>query len=194
MRAKNARIIHTFILTEILHLYACIFTSSFLFLFRMCSPKTWAQTLRQGFSFIATEDRLFYPVILGPLYLLLGPWAVGFFLKDSLGLLFFWGLYTDSQLLPATAAVAYALIHVVPFLCLFLLYTAVYSGKRHGSQSSRKTETFAFNVLFWTFMSVQLVLAGQIYKQLGLLESLGVLGATKLAYFYFVWRRTLPYT
>jgi len=55
--------------------------------------------IERRFWLISAIDQLFYPIVLAPIYLLIGPWAVGYFIEDTFGVLFSWGLYLVSILL-----------------------------------------------------------------------------------------------
>ena len=58
-------------------------------------PRSWIYKLEKRFWIISALDQLFYPLLIAPLYLLVGPWAFGYFLENSFGVLFAWGFYVN---------------------------------------------------------------------------------------------------
>ena len=134
----------------------------------------------------ASTNKIFYSLILGPIYLLIGPWAVGYFLKDSLGILFFWGLYVEGVVLPANVASAYGLIYIVPYMYLILIYVACVVGCSYECKRQN-----LYSIIFIViFMCFQLWHCIDIYNSYGFLESFGVCGFFRLVYFYSIWRQT----
>ena len=75
--------------------------------------------IEKRFWLIAAFDQLFYPLLIAPLYLLVGPWAVGFFLNQSFGVLFAWGFYVQGSLLHADVTSFYGVFFMAPYLYLF---------------------------------------------------------------------------
>ncbi len=158
----------------------------------------WIKRLIIGIRIISTEDQLFYPVILGPIYLLIGPWALGFimedFLGDSLGVLFYWGLYIEQTLVPSTVASIYALFYILPYIYMFVIYLAAVLGLLHDKTNTktancdRKLIVVISNILYCIFLMFQLYLPIDVYYSYGLLESLGVCGLWRLFYFGFIWK------
>jgi hypothetical protein len=132
----------------------------------------------------ASADKLFYPIIIGPIYLLIGPWALGYFLKDSLGVLFFWGLYVEGVVLPGNLASVYGLICIVPYLYLMLIYVTCVVGCSYECKF-QKLYSIIFIVIFMCFQMWHCI---DIYNSYGFLESLGVCGFLRLIYFFAVWR------
>ena len=128
---------------------------------------------------MSANNSLFYALVLCPLYLLLGPWAVGYFLEDSLGILFFWGVYVEDRVLPAPVASIIALLILVPYIYTFIIFVVLFTGVK---SPGRKVAFFFFTI----FMSCQIFHTHQVYVRLGFLESLGVLGLTRIVYFCFL--------
>jgi hypothetical protein len=150
--------------------------------------RTLIKTLWDGLWIMATIDSLFYSVILGPIYLLLGPWAVGYFLEESPGVLFFWGLYVEERLLPATMGSVVALITLAPYFYIIILFVAFHSGNWRLRRNSEKRVSNCFVLFFVVFMSLQIYHCRQIWKKLGFYECLGVLGFVRIFYFCFVFK------
>ena len=151
-----------------------------IFIFRFSCFKSLFWSTLDGFWIISANDSLFYPiVILGPVYILVGPWALGYFVKDSIGVLFFWGLYVEQRLLPATIAAVYVLFFLVPYIYIFILYAAVISANPHMSQS------LLSKIFVVVFLALQFYHTFQVYQKIGFLEIFGVLGIFRISYFTF---------
>jgi hypothetical protein len=158
----------------------------------------WIKRLILGLRIISIEDQLFYPVILGPIYLLIGPWALGFFMEDSLGdslgkslgVLFYWGLFIEQTLVPSTIASIYALFYIVPYIYMFVIYLAAVLGHLRGRKNDVYCDRTLFvvisNIVFCIFMMFQMYHTIDVYYSYGLLESLGVCGLLRLFYFGFI--------
>jgi hypothetical protein len=65
------------------------------------------------FWVMSTVDRLFWPVILYPLYLSFGPWSIGYLVEDHLGVIFAWGIFVNGSYLPGSFTYAYGFIQVI---------------------------------------------------------------------------------
>lgn len=144
-----------------------------------CIPK-----LIKTIWIISSTNKLFYPLILGPIYLLMGPWAVGYFLTDSLGVLFFWGLYVEGVVLPANVASVYGLIYIAPYMYLLLVYLTCLVGCSFECKC-QKLYSFVFIVMLMSFQLWHFI---DVYNSYGFLESLGVCGIFRLIYFFAIWR------
>ena len=129
---------------------------------------------------------LFYPLILGPLYLIIGPWTAGYFLDHSLGILFLWGLYVENTVLPSTIASVYALIYIIPYTYIFIGLLNLKIHLSTNGNSDRKC-VYILNFMFLLYMIVQFFHSLGIYYSLGFLECLGVCGLVKIIYFYYCW-------
>ncbi|RZC39664.1 transmembrane protein 62 [Asbolus verrucosus] len=70
--------------------------------------KSW---LRK-FWVLSTVDRIFWPIILYPVYLSFGPWSVGYLVEDHLGVIFAWGIFVNGAYLPGSFTYAYGFIQV----------------------------------------------------------------------------------
>jgi hypothetical protein len=82
--------------------------------------RTWIHNLEKRFWIVCAIDQLFFPMIIAPLYLLVGPWSFGFFLEDSIGVLFAWGFYLHGTLLHADTTSFYGFLFMAPYLYLFI--------------------------------------------------------------------------
>ena len=114
-------------------------------------------------------------------------------LGDSLGVLFYWGLYIEQTLVPSTIASIYAFFYIVPYIYIFVIYLAAIVGHLHDKTNyvycDRKLIVVILNILFCIFMMFQIYHTIDFYYRNGLLESLGVCGFLRLFYFSFIWKQ-----
>ncbi|KAJ8927168.1 hypothetical protein NQ314_020444 [Rhamnusium bicolor] len=47
---------------------------------------------------MSTVDRIFWPIVLYPVYLTFGPWSIGYIVEDHLGTIFAWGIFCKRSL------------------------------------------------------------------------------------------------
>ena len=125
-------------------------------------------------------------MILGPLYLIIGPWTAGYFLDQSFGVLFLWGLYVENTILPSTIASVYALIYIVPYAYIFIGLLVLKIDLCINGNCNRKC-VYIIYLMFLIFIIMQCVHSVGIYNSLGFLESLGVCGLVRIVYFYYCW-------
>ena len=129
---------------------------------------------------IAKNDSLFYAFVLGALYISIGPWALGYFLDESLGLLFPWGLWIDGHILPADVTHLYGLVFIFPYLYLLLGALCVY-------QKRGKSYTIIYNIIFAIVFILQLLHCIEFYLCYGLLATIvGTCGVGRLGFVYYV--------
>lgn len=66
---------------------------------------------------LASVDRIYYPLIVYPLYLTCGPWSVGEIIEGHLGAIFAWGIVVNGSYLPGSFTYFYGYLQM--FLCQF---------------------------------------------------------------------------
>jgi hypothetical protein len=114
-------------------------------------------------------------------------------LGDSLGVLFYWGLYIEQTIVPSTIASLYALFYMVPSIYIFLIYLSAVLGHLHENTNDvnfdRKLFVVISNIVFCIFMMFQMYHTVDVYYSYGFLESLGVCGLLRLFYFGFIWKQ-----
>lgn len=70
--------------------------------------KSWTRKL----WVLTTVDRVFWPVVLYPIYLVFGPWSIGYIVEDYVGVIFSWGIFIDGAFLPGSFTYAYGFVQV----------------------------------------------------------------------------------
>jgi len=108
-------------------------------------------------------DCLFWPLVLTPVYIALGPWLVGELIHDHTGIIFIWGTWVAGSFLPGTLTYLYAAIHLAFATLPTQLFLAVLVETRHGRVTGRETATVTFSQFVWANIPFLLVLAGQIW-------------------------------
>lgn len=66
----------------------------------------------QKFWMLATVDRIFFPSVIYPIYLTVGPWSIGYIIEDHLGAIFAWGIFIRGAYLPGSFTYAYGFLQV----------------------------------------------------------------------------------
>merc|ERR1711997_659096 len=117
--------------------------------------------LLRGLQAVSQKDNLFYPLVSASLYIALGPWSLGYFLDEDLGLLFPWGLVIDGQVLPADVTHLYGLFFMFPYL--FLLILALALKRRRKSEENNLLYWLKANVIFVLVMILQLLHCLEFY-------------------------------
>ncbi|KAK5643227.1 hypothetical protein RI129_007072 [Pyrocoelia pectoralis] len=64
---------------------------------------------------LSSVDRIFWPLVLYPIYLTVGPWSIGYIVEDRVGAIFAWGIYVDGVFLPGSFTYAYGFIQLLTF-------------------------------------------------------------------------------
>lgn len=79
--------------------------------------------LRKLWSLV-TIDRIFYPLVIYPLYLCIGPWSAGYIIEDHFGVIFAWGIFVRDAYLPGSFTYAYGFIQLFMFQLPFTFILA----------------------------------------------------------------------
>ncbi|XP_050511047.1 transmembrane protein 62-like [Diabrotica virgifera virgifera] len=84
-----------------------------------CFKKIWILT---------TVDRIFWPIVVYPIYLAVGPWTVGYLVEDHIGAIFAWGIIVHNSFLPGAFTYAYGFLQLLLFHLplIFILANAVF--------------------------------------------------------------------
>lgn len=75
----------------------------------------YIQSLCRKMWILSSVDRIFWPLVLYPIYLTVGPWSIGYIVEDRVGAIFAWGIYVDGVLLPGSFTYAYGFIQLLTF-------------------------------------------------------------------------------
>ena len=129
---------------------------------------------------IAKNDALFYAFVLSALYISVGPWALGYFLDESLGLLFPWGLWIDGHILPADVTHLYGLVFIFPYL--YMLFGALVIYQKRSWRYK-----LISNVIFAIVFILQILHCIEFYLCYGVLATLiGTCGVGRLVFVIYV--------
>jgi hypothetical protein len=132
------------------------------------------------------QRAIFRTFLWGPLWVVFGPWAVGYLLDEtSLCLLFSWGVVTHSQVVPADITKAYAILFVIPYFYA-IIFVVLFSLV---CQTPRLLVAF-HHIAFTTVMIFQFAHLPFIFKTFGFLASLGVWGVLRIVFVLKVWHLT----
>ncbi|XP_017875580.1 transmembrane protein 62-like [Ceratina calcarata] len=88
---------------------------------------------------LSTVDRLFFPLVLYTLYLIVGPWAIGEVIENQTGVIFAWGTFIGNSFLPGAFTYAYGFFQLFSFHIPLMLILANRVDKRlHNTKSNDK--------------------------------------------------------
>ena len=79
----------------------------------------------RGLLLLARLPRVFWPLVLFPLYLSLGPWFLGEVVTDSLGAVFVWGTLLSGSYLPTATTWLYGIYHLLGVHLPLILATSL---------------------------------------------------------------------
>lgn len=82
----------------------------------------WIRAWVQRMWMLSTIDRLYFPLVLYPLYLSFGPWCFGYIIEDHLGVIFAWGIFIRGSYLPGSFTYAYGFLQVKQILNMLRHY------------------------------------------------------------------------
>ncbi|KAJ8984441.1 hypothetical protein NQ317_012505 [Molorchus minor] len=64
---------------------------------------------------LSNIDRLFWPIVLYPIYLTFGPWTIGYLVEDHIGTIFAWGIFVNGVFLPGSFTYVYGFFQLLTF-------------------------------------------------------------------------------
>ncbi|CAH1408269.1 unnamed protein product [Nezara viridula] len=79
---------------------------------------------------ISNINTLFYPIVLYPLYITVGPWAVAEVLDGEYGIIFIWGIFINGTLIPESFTYSYGFLQLFLFHGPLVSFTAYSLDKR----------------------------------------------------------------
>lgn len=165
---------------------------------------TFAHRWLRRMWILSNIDTFFYPIVLYPLYISIGPWAVAEMLDGEYGLIFIWGIFVKKTYLPGSLTYGYAFLQLFLFHGPLVSFTAYYLDKRLLSrvtsiESSSKIVRTAKRSLgqlpFLVLLLSQVLMGYTFYLAYGWLAVLsGPLRLWPLALSMWVWyhSRTMP--
>jgi len=136
----------------------------------------WLRTWTMRWCLLASLDSMFYPLVLAPLYIAIGPWLVGEIIEGHTGVMFIWGTFVAGSYIPGSLSYLYAAIQ----LCLANLPTqiclAVLVDKRRkiclGSEASLRFSSF-----LWSNLPFLLCFLQQLWMMFNFFAAYGSLAA-----------------
>ncbi|XP_047002995.1 transmembrane protein 62-like [Schistocerca americana] len=133
---------------------------------RMRKPTWNAWCLRiwvQKLWVLSTVDRIFYPLVIYPLYLTVGPWSVGEVIEGYTGVIFAWGIFINKSYLPGSFTYAYGFLQMCSFQLPLTLFLAHYLERRLYHKVANKSctimHTFLHHFPFAVIATLQMMFA-----------------------------------
>merc|ERR1719471_872400 len=154
------------------------------------SPHTPLPLVGKLLHLLSSLDGFFYPLVLGPLYLSLGPWFVGEVLTGSIGIVFCWGTFVSGSFLPTATSWLYGAYHLATthLPLVLLLATSLNSRREHDYSLVR---TLRNNGLMLVIVLKQVWLVHAFYNAYGFMAV--IFGPFRTGYLILtviLWRRT----
>lgn len=149
---------------------------------------------------LSTIDRIFWPMVLYPMYLSFGPWSIGHIIEDHVGIIFAWGIYIDGIFLPGSFTYAYGFLQLVTFQIPLTIILA--NGVNHRykylilkpGKPSNFYKKVKLHLPFVILMSLQIFMAYFFWLAYGTLAFvLGPLRTWSIILAAILWRQALSY-
>lgn len=163
---------------------------------KMEKPKIQSRLIRRwirSFWILATIDKIFYPLVIYPLYLSVGPWTVGEIIDGYIGVVFAWGVLINKTYLPGSFTYAYGFMQLCTFQIplTIVLAKAVDRRFRHFQtyRSTSKLEFVFHHVPFVIIVIVQMICAYFFWLSYGTVAFfLGPLRTWSIVLAIILWR------
>ncbi|KAF2894815.1 hypothetical protein ILUMI_11361 [Ignelater luminosus] len=156
--------------------------------------KVWTRKL----WILSTIDRIFWPLILYPIYLIIGPWSIGYIVEDHLGAIFAWGIFVNGAYLPGSFTYAYGFLQLMTFQIPLTLVLANGVAHRFHYQVMKpdKPKTvlgqIGLHLPFIVILSIQLLMAYFFWLAYGTLAFLlGPLRTWSVVIALVLWHQAL---
>jgi len=153
----------------------------------------------KGFWMVSNLNQIFYPVLAYLALVAFGPWGVGYFLEDEIGVVFSWGMFISGTWLPCYTTLIYSYWFMVPYWYIMLAgITWTVSMKYEEMTSSPGDDDaikfpdsfaayFCRHLWFVLIMLLQCIHILEFYLAYGLLALVSICGLFRLVAFYWLW-------
>lgn len=170
--------------------------------------KRMAFNLIKAFWIVSNVDQIFYPVVGYLALVAFGPWGIGYFLENDIGIVFSWGIFVAGTWLPTYTTFIYSYWFMVPYWYIMLAgITWIVSAKYDDvtrifnatyddvTDTSSFPDSFAAyfcrHLWFFLVMLLQGLHCIEFYFAYGLLALFSVCGLFRLVAFYYLWSRAV---
>lgn len=75
-------------------------------------PTNYLFTLIKKMWILSTVDKIFWVLVLYPIFLAVGPWSIGYLVEDHIGAVFAWGIFINGAHLPGSVTYEIGVIQV----------------------------------------------------------------------------------
>ncbi|KAG5862870.1 hypothetical protein JTB14_023940 [Gonioctena quinquepunctata] len=122
---------------------------------------------------LSTVDRIFWPIVLYPIYLTFGPWSIGYIIEDHVGAIFAWGIFVNGAFLPGAFTYVYGFIQLFTFQVpiTLIMATAVNSRFQDLKTKPQKRPSLknriCFHLPFLIIFSMQVIMAYMFWLAYG---------------------------
>ena len=154
--------------------------------------------LIRGLWIVSNLNCIFYPVVVYLAWVAFGPWGIGYFLEDDIGVVFSWGLFVLNTWLPTYTTMIYSYWFMIPYWFIMMAgvtWTVARRCQDLLENNPSNTANFcSFLCQNWWFVVVMLcqgVHCVEFYMAYGLLASFSICGFFRLVFFYCLWSRAV---
>jgi len=163
--------------------------------------------LTKAFWIVSNVDQIFYPVVGYMALVALGPWGIGYFLEDEVGVVFSWGIFVAGTWLPTYTTFIYSYWFMVPYWYIMLAgttwivsakfddVTRIFNAQNDGVTPSSFPDSFAAYFCRHLWFVLVMLLQGlhciEFYFAYGLLALFSLCGLFRLVAFYCLWSRAV---
>jgi len=148
---------------------------------------------------VSNTNQLFYSVVIYFIMVAFGPWGLGYFLDDGLGVVFAWGMIVNGTLLPTYTTLIYSYWFMAPYWFIMLAGVTWIVGNKYEDMSelgvSMPAPSFCAylcrHLWFILVMLIQGFHSVEFYIAYGFLALFSIPGIFRLVAFYFFWSRAV---
>lgn len=149
---------------------------------------------------LSTIDRIFWPIVLYPIFLCVGPWSIGYVIEDHIGIIFAWGILVRGTFLPGSFTYVYGFIQLITFQIPITLILAHGVDHRFQYQILKPNKSksvctqVALHLPFIVLLCVQLEMAYLFWLAYGTLAFiLGPLRTWSAILALILWHQTFTF-
>ncbi|KAK9508223.1 hypothetical protein O3M35_007931 [Rhynocoris fuscipes] len=100
----------------------------------------WLNSWVRCLWILANIDRFFIPIVLYPLYIAAGPWAIGELIEGHIGVIFIWGIFINGTYIPGSFTYGYGFVQLLFFQGPLVVFTACALDRRLNKSTNESNE------------------------------------------------------
>lgn len=124
---------------------------------------------------MSTVDRIFWPLVLYPVYLAFGPWSIGHIIEDHIGAIFAWGIFVNGTFLPGSLTYAYGFLQIFTFHIPLTIILAHGADSRFQVNVIKAGKTRSVLGYIWLNLPFSILMSIHLYMAYFFLLSYGTM-------------------